>query len=71
MAIMQFFLATLRHGKKKKKAILKVKYEKSITLAEARKSLRSNLQLQAKVTPASQKVPVYTFHSPMHKRKQM
>ena len=34
-------------------------------------SLKSDLQLQAKVTPASLKLPVYTFHAPMHKRKQM
>ena len=33
MAITQFFLATVRHGK----TILKVKYEKSITFPEARK----------------------------------
>ena len=36
MAITQFFLATVRHGRKEK-AILKVKYEKSITFPEARK----------------------------------
>ena len=32
-------------------------------------SLKSNLQLQAKVMPASLKLPVYTFHALMHKRK--
>ena len=35
MAITQFFLATLRHGRKKKQ--FSVKYEKSITFPEARK----------------------------------
>ena len=54
---------------KKEKAILKVKYEKSITFPEARKIVEE--QFAAKVTPASIKVPVYTFHAPMHKRKQM
>ena len=56
---------------KKEQAILKVKYEKSITLQKCENLLKSNLQLQAKVMPASLKLPVYTFHALMHKRKQM
>ena len=45
---------------KKEKATLRVKYEKS---QKRETFLRSNWQLQAKVMPASLKVPVYTFHA--------
>ena len=56
---------------RKEKAILKVKYEKSVIFPEARKIVEEQFAAQAKVTPASLKLPVYTFHALMHKRKQM
>ena len=52
---------------KKEKQILTVKYKRSITFFEARKSLKSKYRLQAKVTPASQRVLV--LNAPMLKHK--
>ena len=70
MAITQFFLATVRHGRKKKR-FSKSSMRNQQPFQKRENSLKSNLQLQAKAMPASLKLPVYTFHALMHKRKQM
>ena len=56
---------------KKEKAILKVKYEKSITFPEARKLVEEQFAAPGKSYASITKVAVYTFHALMHKRKQM
>ena len=68
-SITVLILTPVRHGRKKAK--IKVKYEKSKIFPEARKSLKSNLQPQSKVTPVSPKAQVCAFHALMYKRKQM
>ena len=46
MAVTQFFLATVRQGRKK--AILKIKYEKSVTYPEARKIIEEQFAAPGK-----------------------
>ena len=52
---------------KKEKEILTIKYKRSITFLKHEKSLKSNNRLQAKATPASQKVLVLDAPTLKHK----
>ena len=57
---------------KKEKAILKVKYEKSITFPEAQKLVEEQFAAPGKSYASITKVAgVHVFHALMHKRKQM
>ena len=48
MAITQFFLATVLQGRKKKRTILNVNYEKSVTFPEARKIVEEQFAASGK-----------------------